>query len=121
MRKITTANNQHMPKINMWKSITKTSKAWKYDVADRTIYVTAFLQLDSLSVMRMRQTSLLKKQMWLQLRKKKNNNDVVLNGDFPLTVSEDETSETPNESDISENEKNKKTYNNELCWYLMKS
>lgn len=47
--------------------------------------------------------------MWLlQLRKKEKNNDVVLNGDFPSTDSEVETSETATESDILENEKNKK-------------
>ncbi|GBN11095.1 hypothetical protein AVEN_227058-1 [Araneus ventricosus] len=39
VRKVMTAleNNQSMPKVNLRESISEISKAWNYDVTDRTI------------------------------------------------------------------------------------
>ncbi|GBO42423.1 hypothetical protein AVEN_31559-1 [Araneus ventricosus] len=56
VRKVITAleNNQSIPKINLRESISEISKAWNYDVTDRTIR-NSFVKAGFLSAMRIRQ------------------------------------------------------------------
>ncbi|GBL86058.1 Tigger transposable element-derived protein 4, partial [Araneus ventricosus] len=118
VRKVISAleNNQSMPKINLWESISEISKAWNYDMSQIVLFAKVLPKLDSLSAMRIRQVRRtktifpqrkLKKKMWLQLREKEEINDDVLIDDFLSLDSEAETSETLTELDIVDSVKNK--------------
>ncbi|GBN32297.1 hypothetical protein AVEN_69805-1 [Araneus ventricosus] len=103
-----------MPKINLRESITEISKAWNYDVTDRTIRNNIakagfFVSNENSASTEDEDDIPLEelKKMWIQLREKEEINDDVLIDDFLSLDSEVETSETLTELDILESVKNK--------------
>ncbi|GBN05842.1 Tigger transposable element-derived protein 4 [Araneus ventricosus] len=107
-------NNQSMPKINLWESISEISKAWNYDVTYRTIRKSfakaGFFVSNENSASTEDEDDIPSEElqkMWLQLREKEEINDDVLIDDFLSLDSEAETSETLTELDIVDSVKNK--------------
>ncbi|GBL84871.1 Tigger transposable element-derived protein 6 [Araneus ventricosus] len=116
VRKVITVleNNQSMPKINSRESKSEISKAWKYDVTDRTIrnsFAKAgfFVSNENSASTEDEDDIPLEelKKMWIQPREKEEINDDVLIDDFLSLDSEAETSETITELDILDSVKNK--------------
>ncbi|GBM74373.1 hypothetical protein AVEN_78650-1 [Araneus ventricosus] len=103
-----------MPKINLRESISEISKAWNYDVTNRTIgnsFAKAgfFVSNEDSESTEDEDDIFLEelKKMWTQLRGKEEINDDVLIDDFLSLDSEAETSETLTELDILDSMKNK--------------
>ncbi|GBM64408.1 hypothetical protein AVEN_135131-1 [Araneus ventricosus] len=102
-----------MLKINLRESISEISKAWNYDVTDRTIrnsFAEAgfFVSNENSPNTEDEEESLEElKKMWIKLREKEEINDDVLIDDFLSLDSEAETSETLTELDILDGVKNK--------------
>ncbi|GBM33045.1 Tigger transposable element-derived protein 4 [Araneus ventricosus] len=117
VRKVITSleNNQSMPKIILRESISEISKAWNYDVTDRTI-LNSFAK-DGFFVSNENSASTENKddipfkrnlkKCGFSYGKKKQINDDVLIDDFLSLDSEAETSETLTELDILNSVKNK--------------
>ncbi|GBN61998.1 hypothetical protein AVEN_182437-1 [Araneus ventricosus] len=116
VRKVISAfeNNQSMPKINLRESISEISKAWNYDVTNRTIrksFAKAGFFVSNENSASTEDEDYIPleelKKMWIQLREKEEINDDVLIDDFLSLDSEAETSETLTELDILDSVKNK--------------
>ncbi|GBN51211.1 hypothetical protein AVEN_25103-1 [Araneus ventricosus] len=103
-----------MPKINLRESISEISKAWNYDVTDRTIHngfaKARFIVSTENSASTEDEDDIpleeLKK-VWIQLREKEEMNDDVLIDNFLSLDSEAETSKTLTELDILDSVKKK--------------
>ncbi|GBM19547.1 hypothetical protein AVEN_108015-1 [Araneus ventricosus] len=114
-----------MAKINLRESISEISKAWNYDVTDRTILKSfakaVFFLSNENSVNTENEDDIpleeLKK-MWIQLREREEIIDDVLIDDFLSLDSEAETSETLTELDILDSVKNRNNtaMNREIRW-----
>ncbi|GBM01593.1 hypothetical protein AVEN_60013-1 [Araneus ventricosus] len=103
-----------MPKINLRERISEISKAWNYDVSDRTILNSFakpefFISNENSASTEDEDDIPLEelKKMCIQLREKEEINDDVLIDDFLSLDSEAETSETLTESNILGRVKNK--------------
>ncbi|GBM93667.1 hypothetical protein AVEN_42597-1 [Araneus ventricosus] len=107
-------NNESMSNINLRESISEISKAWNYDVTDRTIrnsFAKAgfFASNENLASTEDEDDIPLEelKKMRIQLREEEEISDDVLIDDFLSLDSEAETSETLTELDILDSVKNK--------------
>ncbi|GBN35198.1 hypothetical protein AVEN_251094-1, partial [Araneus ventricosus] len=102
--------------INLRESISEISKAWNYDVTDRTIRNSfakaGFFASNENSASTEDEDDIFLeelKKMWIQLREKEEINNDMLIDDFLSLDSEAETSETLTELDILDCVKNKNT------------
>ncbi|GBN18043.1 hypothetical protein AVEN_163682-1 [Araneus ventricosus] len=116
VRNVITAleNNQSIPKISSPESISEISKAWIYDVTDRTIHNSFakagfFVSNENFEITEDEDDIPLEelKKIWIQLREKEEINGDVLIDDFISLDSETETSETLTELNILDGVKNK--------------
>ncbi|GFT23857.1 DDE-1 domain-containing protein [Nephila pilipes] len=109
LRKVITAleNYQSMPNINLRESISEISKAWNYEVTDRTIYNSfakaGFFVCSESSESNEDEDNIPLEEMkkiWIQLKDKQEITDSVLLDDLIFLYSAAETSGSLTESDI---------------------
>ncbi|GFT20761.1 uncharacterized protein NPIL_343141 [Nephila pilipes] len=97
-----------MSNINLRESISEISKAWNYDITDRTIHNTfskaGFFVYSESSESTEDKDDIpleeMKKKIWIQLKEKQDIMDSMLLDDFLFLNSEAETSGSLTESDI---------------------